>query len=47
MDQRRVQGLERRVVEAEPREATGPEVLDEHVAAAEQAPEDLGARPRP
>ena len=44
VDQARIQPLELVVIEAEAREATRPEVLDQDVAAAEEPPQDLGAR---
>ena len=43
MDEARVQRLERRVAEPQPVETARPEVLDEHVAAGDQAAEDLPA----
>ena len=43
MDEARVQRVERRVVEAEPREPADPEVLDEDVGVGEQPAQDRGA----
>ena len=43
MDEARVQPGERLVVEPEPGEPAGPEVLDEDVGAGQQPPQDVGA----
>src|SRR4029078_11378629 len=43
MHETRIQGLECRIGEAELRESPDPEVLDDHVTAAQQRPQDVAA----
>ena len=45
VDEAAIERLERGVGEAQPLEAADPEVLDQDVGAADQAPQDLAHRP--